>query len=70
MKVTNLHLTEALFVPGLKQFNQTITPQHYPGIEMKLCELGVLVRFQNVLFIVPSTNIKCIVLSEEQQVQP
>ena len=70
MKVTHLQLTTALFVPGANkstsgiQLSRTITPEHYPGIEMSLTSLGVNCHFKSVHFIIPIANVQCAIIDD------
>ncbi len=64
MKIKQLALHQAQFVPGLPEFKRTMTLQLYPGLDMKTHQLGVVCRFKGVCFIIPLVNIQCIVMDE------
>lgn len=63
--VTHLQLMQAIFVPGYKQLDRTITRQFYPDVQMSTTYLGVLCNIKGHEFLIPWTMIQTAVLERK-----
>jgi hypothetical protein len=68
MKILKIQMHKALFVPDLGDLHQrTLSDQFHRGIEMGFTEYGVKVKLKGFTFIVPFSEIQCIVVEDTVQ---
>lgn len=63
MKITHLQLTQAIYVPGYKQFTRTTLTTD--DTSMKISQHGVMCNIGKHTFLIPWHIVQVAVLSEE-----
>lgn len=68
MKVKRAHLQSAVVLPGVKTTEETLSEQRTPGIRMEMLDHGLLVTIKEEQAFIPSTNVKIMILDQQDPV--
>lgn len=69
--ITCIQLTKELHVPAVKGFplKKTLSSTHYPEMTFKSHSGGVVGEFKGVIFLIPYSQIECIVMEDRENVK-